>query len=182
MTTTTMSEKCWYPFRPTTPLCLGAGYGYGNDGYANGVNDLVLSNRLSDGVEKITSDICNSTGSLSNQLCGIGNSMGQQTLTLADRIATSGERTASDICHGVHELSNQHILLSNRMSDIGEKNVVATLNTGREVVKDNADGTRFLHKETADVTRALSKEICDTQMDVLKSRMRNFKCCNELCR
>jgi hypothetical protein len=112
---------------------------------------LALNNRISDGVEKITSDICATTGKLSTDIC------------------TTGQNISSDICDSAQHSSDQHLLLSNRISDVGEKSITSTLSTGKEILKDQADAARTLGVMIDGVNKDVIKTGCDVTSALFNS-------------
>ena len=140
-----------YPFYGTYG---GNNQNHCNDNYAH----LALSNKISDGTEKISTDVCN-----------LGHHVANGNLHLSTRISEGVEKVSGDVCALSNENSNQHMLLSNRLSDVGEKNLTATLNTGREVVKDIGDSSRYLGGAVHDVDRNVLKAGCDNTNAIISS-------------
>lgn len=86
----------------------------------------VLSNRISDGVEKIIATNLTAANSITKDVGDTGRSLG----LLVDGVGKDVIKTGCDVMH--------------RVGDSSEKNLVATLNTGTDIIKDSGDATRHL--------------------------------------
>jgi D-ribose pyranose/furanose isomerase RbsD len=108
---------------------------------------LMLNNKISDGHSGLAQDICASTAQISN---------------------TVGQ-LKSDVYSSTQQLSGQHAQLQDRISSIGEKGLVATFQTGKEILSDMSSTTRHLGAIISDVNKDVLKSGCDTTHAVLTS-------------
>ena len=151
----------------------------------------VLGNRISDGTEAILQSICSTNSHLSDTVQGSTNTLGlgqgrlSDTIHAGNNVLLSGQARISDSIHAgtntltsgqgrlSSEISNANLHLANllgvtnnRLSDSSEKGISATLQTGKEILKDNADSSRFLGTLVDGVNRDVIKTGCDVAADL----------------
>jgi hypothetical protein len=106
---------------------------------------LMLNNKMADGHASLAQDICASTAQISN---------------------TIGQ-LKSDVYSSTNQLTGHHAHLQERVSSIGEKGMMATFQTGKEILTDVSTTARHLGGLLSDVNKDVLRAGCDTTQTVI---------------